>query len=55
MLYKVKIDQNGIVTALRKGTVTIAARVGLNVKKCIVNVVEPTLKLNKKEAVVLES
>lgn len=42
-----KVDQNGIVTAVRKGKTTISARIGLTYKKCTVTVVDSSIKLNK--------
>ena len=47
-----RVDQKGKITALRKGTTTISARIGLTYRKCTVTVVEPTIKLNKTSAVI---
>ncbi|MGN1203971.1 MAG: Ig domain-containing protein, partial [Lachnospiraceae bacterium] len=47
-----KVDQNGIVTAVRKGTTTISVRVGLTYKKCTVTVVDSGIKLNKTSATI---
>lgn len=47
-----KVDQNGVVTALRKGKTTVFARVGLTYRKCSVKVVDSSIKLNKKSAVI---
>lgn len=49
---KVRVNQEGVVTGVRTGTVTVSARVGLTTKKCSVIVVKPTIKLNKKEATI---
>jgi len=49
---KVRVNQEGVVTGVRTGTVTVSARVGLTTKKCSVTVVKPTIKLNKKEATI---
>ncbi|MBR5579112.1 MAG: Ig-like domain-containing protein [Lachnospiraceae bacterium] len=46
----VKIDQNGVVTGVRKGTAVVSARVGLKIQTCKVTVVEPSIKLNKTTA-----
>lgn len=47
-----KVDQNGIVTAVKKGKTTISARVGLSYKKCTITVVNPNIKINKATATV---
>lgn len=47
-----KVDPNGNVTAVRKGSTTITARIGLTYKKCTVSVVEPSIKLNKTRATI---
>ena len=46
----VTIDQNGVVTGVRKGTAVVSARVGLKIQTCKVTVVEPSIKLNKTTA-----
>lgn len=42
-----RVDQNGIVKAMNTGKTNITARVGLDVYKCIITVVKPSLKVNK--------
>ena len=49
---KVKVDQDGVVTGIRAGKTTVSARIGLAVKKCTVTVVDPTIILNKKTAII---
>lgn len=49
---KVKVDQDGVITGIRAGKTTVSARIGLNIKKCIVTVVDPSIKLNKKTATI---
>jgi len=48
----VRVNQDGEVTAVRKGKTTVTARVGLFFKKCTVTVVDPTIKMNKKTATI---
>ena len=47
-----KVNQDGVVTAVRRGKTTISARVGLSYKKCTLTVVEPTVKVNKSAATI---
>lgn len=44
------VTEQGVVKAVRKGKTTIAVRVGLMIRKCIVSVVDADIKLNKKSA-----
>ena len=46
------VDQSGKVTAVRKGSTTISARIGLTYKKCTVKVVDSSIKVNKPTAVI---
>ncbi len=46
------VDQNGTVTALRKGRTIISSGIGFPREACVVTVVEPTIKVNKKEATI---
>ena len=46
------VDQSGKVTAVRKGSTTISARIGLTYKKCTVTVVDSSIKVNKPTAVI---
>ena len=46
------VDQSGKVTAVRKGSTTISARIGLTYKKCTVTVVDSSIKVNKTTAVI---
>lgn len=48
----VKVNQDGEITAVRKGKTTVSARIGLSFKKCTVTVVDPTIKVNKKVATI---
>ena len=48
----VSVDENGIITALRTGKTTIRARVGFWYKTCSVNVVKPSIKVNKTSATI---
>ena len=47
-----KVDQNGEVTALRKGKTTIKARIGFEAVRCTVTVVDPGIKLNRTVATI---
>lgn len=47
-----KVDQNGTVTAVRKGKTTIKARAGFMTNTCVINVVDSSIKLNKKTATI---
>lgn len=47
-----RVDKFGKVTALRKGSTKIRARVGLSSKLCSVTVVDSSIKLNKKTATI---
>lgn len=46
------VNQDGEVTAVRKGKTTISARIGLTYKKCTVTVVDSSIKLNKSAATI---
>ncbi len=46
------VDQNGTVTALRKGKAIISSGIGFPRETCVVTVVDPTIKVNKKEATI---
>lgn len=46
------VTKNGKITAKRKGRVVITATVGKTKKKCKIKVLAPTIKLNKKSAVI---
>lgn len=41
------VDQNGVVTPLRKGKAVISSGIGFPRKTCVVTVVDPSVKLNK--------
>ena len=41
------VDQNGVVTPLRKGNAIISSGIGFPRKTCVVTVVDPSVKLNK--------
>lgn len=47
-----KVDQNGTITAFRAGKTTIKVRSGFQTKTCVVKVVDSSIKLNKKTAVI---
>ena len=47
---KVKVNQDGVVTGVRPGKVTVTQRTGLNFDKYTVTVMGPTIKVNKKAA-----
>lgn len=46
------VDQSGKVTAVRKGSTTVSARIGLTYKKCTITVVEASTKVNKTSATI---
>lgn len=46
------VDQNGTVTAHRKGRTTISSSVGFPREKCVVTVVDPVLRMNKETATI---
>ncbi len=47
-----QVDENGVVTALNKGKTKIRARIGSDTKLCSVNIVSPSIKINKQTAVI---
>lgn len=47
-----RVDKFGKVTAVRKGSTKVRARVGLSSKLCTVKVVDSSIKLNKKSATI---
>ena len=49
---RAKVTQDGTVTGIRKGKVTVTSRVGLNTDKFTVTVMTPTINLNKKKATI---
>ncbi len=46
------VDQDGTVTALRKGKSIISSGIGFPRETCVVTVVDPAIKINKKEATI---
>ena len=49
---KVKVNQDGVVTGVRPGKVVVTSRVNLDIDKFTVNVMKPTIKVNKKTATI---
>lgn len=49
------VDQNGVVTPLRKGKAVISSGIGFPRKTCVVTVVDPSVKLNKTSATLYRS
>ncbi|MDE7131262.1 MAG: carbohydrate binding domain-containing protein [Lachnospiraceae bacterium] len=49
------VDQNGVVTPLRKGKAIISSGIGFPRKTCVVTVVDPSVKLNKSEVTLYRS
>lgn len=49
------VDQNGVVTPLRKGKAIISSGIGFPRKTCVVTVVDPSVKLNKTAATIYRS
>ena len=50
----VRVNQDGEITGARVGKTTVAARVGIDVHKSQVTVINPTMKLSKKEVTLYE-
>lgn len=50
-----RVDQDGYVTPLRKGTAIISSGIGFPRKTCVVKVVDPSVKLNKSAATLYRS
>ena len=48
----VSVSKTGVIKALKKGKVTIKARVGRDYASCKVEVVNPSIKINKKSATI---
>ncbi len=46
------VDQNGTVTAHRKGKTTISSGIGFPREKCVITVVDPVLRMNKEKATI---
>lgn len=46
------VDQNGTVTAHRKGRTTISSSIGFPREKCVITVVDPVLRINKEKATI---
>lgn len=49
------VDQDGVVTPLRKGIAVISSGIGFPRKTCVVTVVDPSVKLNKAAATLYRS
>ncbi|MBD5513135.1 MAG: family 16 glycosylhydrolase, partial [Lachnospiraceae bacterium] len=49
------VDQNGVVTPLRKGKAIISSGIGFPRKTCVVTVVDPSVELNKSAATIYRS
>lgn len=49
------VDQNGVVTPLRKGSAIISSGIGFPRKTCVVTVVDPSVKLNKSAVTIYRS